>query len=480
MILQRRWMTITLALLTLSAIGSANQGEPPATTAEASPLAVYHDDPEHLWNRLHRMLFGREWGYDTVFGLDDTQLLYWGNTEHLIEGVSHGETIAMLDEFLDENGETLIEDPLKRAILQRDLWTLFDWTIKSQVWNSNETREVRLAAHKLALQKRLVAVMRRIALTAEQIEALPDNYSLAAQSGAYPSEADTVTRGAPYLPPDLLNEETGPWVRIFGAGADRGAELHVRHMDGRSLFWVYLRTPGGRDATWDYLVKLRDFGRPYEAITLDRDSDQSLLGLSSRISSHTNVIESSELPQLPAGSQAALVEQALLIDHTGAIRPTRLTLKVQLRVFKDFEKREPADPVYELRLYRRALFGGQSGGLVAMGVEDRVFPGFGAHDFDAFQWRRNQSRNRDPSMMEALRCTSCHGHNGIYSFNSRHRIIGLPGRSMPQQGLNQTFRGESVTEDKPLPRSYDESAAIHWKKQQYSWGRLEGLWMNVE
>ena len=412
--------------------------------------------------------------------LDDTQLLYWGNTEQLIEGVSHVEAIAILDEFLGEDGEVLIEEPMKRAILQRDLWALFDWSIRSRVWNSNETRENQLALHKLALQKRLVAVMKRIALTAEQIKALSDNYSLAAQSRAYPREADTVESGAPYLPPDLLNEETGPWVRIYGAGADWGAERHVRHMGGRSLFWVYLRTPGGREATWDYLVKLRDFGRPYEAITLDRSADQSPRRLTSLLLTHTNVMESSELPQFPEGSQAALVEQALLIDDTGTIKPTRVTLKVQLRVFKDFEKRDPADPVYELRLYRRALFARQSGGLVAMGVEDKVFPGFGMHDFDAFQWRRNQSPNRGPSMMEALECTSCHGDNGIYSFNSRHRIIGLPGRSMPQQGLGRSTQSGPVSSDNPVPRSSDVNQAIHWKKQQYSWGRLEGLWMNVE
>jgi hypothetical protein len=30
--------------------------------------------------------------------------------------------IAVLEEFIDGNGERLIEDPLKRAVLQRDLW----------------------------------------------------------------------------------------------------------------------------------------------------------------------------------------------------------------------------------------------------------------------------------------------------------------------------------------------------------------------
>jgi hypothetical protein len=50
----------------------------------------------------------------------------------LTTGDSHAAGLAMLDEFLDENGESLIEDPLKRAMLQLDLWALFDWTTRAE------------------------------------------------------------------------------------------------------------------------------------------------------------------------------------------------------------------------------------------------------------------------------------------------------------------------------------------------------------
>lgn len=438
----------------------------PGVATEASSFTIYADDPEHLWNRLHRTLFGREWRDGTVYGLDDTQLLYWRTTDHLTTGDSHAAGIAVLDEFLDKNGEALIEDPLERAMLQLDLWALFDWTARGRL--------KKLSENQLRLQKRLVAVMKRIALTRDQIEALPDNYSLAVESGAFPSEVNTEKHGAPYLPPNLLDEESGPWVRIYGAGGEQGAEAHVRHADGRSLFWVYLRVPEGRDATWDYIMELRDFERPFEAVSLDREANQPVYSWSySVVTGQTNITESSELPQLPPGTQAALVEQAMLIDDSGNITPTPLTVHVQIRAHGGpLDNYAPS--FFELRLHRRALFHGRAGGFVAMGDEDEVFPGFGFHDVDAFETTSRLSR------VQALRCTGCHQQTGVYTFFSRHRIIGLPGRSMPQQGLRRNTSNKLVSRDNPLPRMYEENDAVYWKKRQYSWGRLEALWMTVE
>ncbi len=416
----------------------------PCVATEASSFTIYADDPEHLWNRLHRTLFSREWKDGTVYGLDDTQLLYWHSTKHLTTGDSHAAAVAVLDEFLDKNGEALIEDPLKRAMLQLDLWALFDWTARADAYRLNELR-----GDQLKLQKRLIAVMKRIALTREQIAALPNNYALAVDSDAFPPEADMEVFGAPYLPPDLFDEETGQWVRLYGAGGEQGTERHVRHTEGRSHFWVFLRTPGGRDATWNYMAKLRDHGR------ID------------------------DLPQFPVGTQAALVEQATLIDTTGDIVATPLTLRVQVRAYKSVQenirrRNNYGQALFELVLHRTALFNGEAGGLVAASAETETFSGFGMHDFDVFEMASVLKRPK------ALRCGSCHQGPGVNSFFSRYRITGLQDRNLYRFGILQRGFRPPVWRDRPVTRSADEESAIAWKKRQYSWGRLEALWMTVE
>src|SRR5689334_15308034 len=103
------------------------------TSVAASPanahlvLAVYHPDREHLWNRLHDSLFAREGSDGRVYGQDRLEPLIWPHSKHLLEEQSHKRAASILEEFLEQHGEKLIEDPLKRAILQRDLWLLFNW-----------------------------------------------------------------------------------------------------------------------------------------------------------------------------------------------------------------------------------------------------------------------------------------------------------------------------------------------------------------
>ena len=48
-------------------------------------------------------------------------------TKRLLEGPTHTEAVELLDEFL-AGGHALVRDPVKRAVLQRDLWAVFDWS----------------------------------------------------------------------------------------------------------------------------------------------------------------------------------------------------------------------------------------------------------------------------------------------------------------------------------------------------------------
>ena len=78
--------------------GSTSFAAPPEQPAASSKSAVYDSNPEHLWNRLHRALWvrkspdGKEYGYDRL----DPYL--WRETKHLLEGESHKQALAVLNQ----------------------------------------------------------------------------------------------------------------------------------------------------------------------------------------------------------------------------------------------------------------------------------------------------------------------------------------------------------------------------------------------
>src|SRR5262245_3205191 len=128
---------------------------------------VYDPKIDHIWNRLHRSLYVRASRNGQEYGYDELDPLLWTETKHLLTGPSHQQAIKLLDEFLYTNAAALITDPLKRAMLQRDLWAIFDWSAETPLSYQREAQ---------ALQSKLALVIRSIVLSREQIQALPDNY----------------------------------------------------------------------------------------------------------------------------------------------------------------------------------------------------------------------------------------------------------------------------------------------------------------
>jgi hypothetical protein len=66
--------------------------------------------------------------------------------------------IALLNEFVEKQGEKLIDDPHKRAVLQRDLWLVFSWLVLSKEsidkGSSRERQASLLAVLESAILKR--------------------------------------------------------------------------------------------------------------------------------------------------------------------------------------------------------------------------------------------------------------------------------------------------------------------------------------
>src|SRR5438445_576484 len=319
---------------------------------EGSPQTVtlYDPSPGHIWNRLHDVLLVREGPTGIRHGADSLDPLLWLNSKHLLAAPSHQRALRVLDEFLHTHAENLIRDPLKRAILQRDLWAVFDWAVQQRPERPGETE---YEPEKRELQARLAAVLRQIALTSKQIESLPDNYAQAVASGDFGKAYDPAHRDRAFLPPDLF-EQHGPWVAVSGY-PEPVATAHASAFS-RSSFLVFVRLPGGRKATFDYFHTLWDFPQPWIPRP-DTAPDQTVIN--------------PDLPQFPAGTEVALIRQMMLFDNQGNLVATPVTESVQIRVYRAIAK--SGQDCYEIRLSRPQLFGSKSGGLRAIASNEKEF-----------------------------------------------------------------------------------------------------------
>jgi hypothetical protein len=412
---------------------------------ELGQVTHYDSDPAHLWNRLHGALLVRTNAAGKRFGQDELDPLLWLDSKYLLVGKRHKYILSVLDEFLSSNGEKLVTAPLKRAILQRDLWAIFDWLANPQAVYALSRDEWTPAQR--ALEVRLAKAIRRLALSQEQVKKLPDNYAAAVATKAFPTSYNAAHPEMAFLPADLFKSD-GPWV-LLGDQFATAAPLHIR-VHGRSAFFVLLNLPGGRPATEAYVKALAAFPN---RLMRNKDGES---------------IFDPQLPQFPVGTQLALVREMFVIDDKGKIQPTHLIESIQLRFFRAVPKGDPAraggldgegkQDFHEFRLTRTDLFAAKNGGLHAVRSKEPEFVLLNPMPADEFE----QEDQSGPWPAPILRtCGGCHNAPGIHSMQSLRRdFVRLP--AFPQL--------------EPEERGQQEDAAMFKKWEDYSWGLLQGLW----
>lgn len=431
----------------VAATDPAHEGENDEEEKHTKTVSHFAEEPDHLWNRLYRVLYVRMGYQGEAYGSDVLDPLLWRDTTHLLEGSSHDEALRTLDEFLSRGGHTLIDDPLRRAVLQRDLWAVFDWLAHRSPPEYNQARQ--------ALRTRLARVIQRLSLGKDELERLPDTYAQAVGSGKFPAKYDPEHPERVFLPADLFQPE-GPWVCIYDTPA---APSHVKHFS-RSTFLVFIRLPGGRQAALDYFRRLNMFPNP---LLLAENPFGHLVSGDRRTRIRSELFRvNPDLPQFPAGTRTALVRRMMLIDQMGDVVPTSLCESVQLRVYREVPEGivisdrsliTKLHDAFEFSLSRQELFSGRAGGLRTVSVEAPTYSTFMSHGEADFQ---RPPRSRD--------CVTCHQGNGVHSFQSYIKFDfrqGLHGLRIPSIGAGQ-------------PRD------IHWalesKRARFDWGLLRGLW----
>ncbi len=387
---------------------------------------------------------GKEYGFDTL------DPLLWSKTNYLLSGKSHARALALADEFLRSHAERQITDAAKRAILQRDLWAVFDWADQQDQPRQAERRE---------LMARLAPIIRRLALSPEDLAALPDTYTRALQNHEFPAAYDSATPNQSFLPPDLFDPR-GPWVCLGAPDHDLAAPLHDSSFTARSVFLVFAHLPGGRDATLAYFRQLAEMKIPL-FVRAQGPWPQPMAVWNPRV------------PQFPAGTEFALVREMVLPDREGQLRLTPVTESVQIRHYTDIPKVDPmasrdvalAQRFQEpsaIELSRTLLFSGHRSGLRGVTANDDPFlilPAM-SQDFDVFEERQMHV----PTFSPFLECTGCHLGPGIQS------MMSFSFRGNPNEG---TVLSPRLTETTP----HEESEKVmEWAQTQEKWKDLLRLW----
>jgi hypothetical protein len=243
--------------------------------------------------------------------------------------------------------------PVARALMQSDLWAAYDMTY-------SYLRRVDAARSSLIL-KMLARLIRKLALSQEEIAALPDNYA----AGAHRLHL-----------PDVFGEHS-PWIEIEWSQG----RLHDSTANYRRSTRVFLN-PGSKP------IDQRTF---LEGFRDDRS------------------------PHAPLEA-VALVTQSLIIDNSGNVVPSRITTEVQVREFNlSSDGRLSKTGLAEFELSRRTMLTEPAaGGLARVDETEPAYLPASGNDYGfATGIDSSDGRARDISILGSLRarCSGCHGAN---------------------------------------------------------------------
>lgn len=309
-------------------------GELAGSLRSTEPLPLFDADRQHLWNRLFAAITVRPSRLPSVRGGppvarieggDRIEFFGWGGTTYWDEAAHLAQLDRLLDEFLANEGDKLSTDPMKRVLLQHDLWTLFDFLMDRHIARHGDL-ETRSRRNELC--RKLARAIQVLALPAEILAGLPDNYTLAVQSGRFADSHDFDPK-RDYLPPHILSD-ADEWQELDFYQAQRSEDverryvfLHMRAFQGRSYFRVFCRFPKGRPQLETYLLDLDKRGIDWRASA-----------------QHGSIMLTPGAPELPAGTEVALVQFLIALDPKGQLVPTRLVESVRLLIFKRVDGRE--------------------------------------------------------------------------------------------------------------------------------------------
>lgn len=421
-LLSREVGLVALMALVISACaiqgGLAGAQTEPDQQNPPPSAAIYDPDPNHLWNRI-LVVFYRQKIANNASARTDA--LWSGRVEEprwvgpdvldpplgyhpkfLLNDEPFAKCNALLDEFISRHGATLIHDPLKRALLQRDLWAVFD--VLAQAGQDTSipmgAMEFRVSApaplpaslekHRTILERKLAQVIRSLALSREEIGSLPDTYAAAIKSGAFSDVLESNRYN--FLPHSLFPTNSG-WHEILPVHSftQKVPEVleHTVVAGGRSVFRVFVKPLDDarhtnvlarylaqevrfREESQQHLEEWRQFwstnkiARSNLVESMRHPAEWQQVSLTNREAVENLDPKPAKSPRLlPWGTQFLLLRELICLDEEGQMVPSHVVESVQFHtVHWTGSNSDPGHMMFrEAELSRALLFQGQQGGL---------------------------------------------------------------------------------------------------------------------
>jgi hypothetical protein len=385
---------------------------------------IYDESPAHPWNKLRRTFYSHTFSNGEVYEHDAALDPPWSNWAPFYNDQAfHAQVVAILEEFLAQPEDQLQgQQPLRRAIMVRDLWPVLDAQTKKHLAKGEDA-----ADRQATLRGLLAKAMARLKLSAEEVKQLPDNYQTALEKGLFPTRFDAASPKSHFLPPDLFKAE-GAWVPFATDNDQVGAVQHITHSNYRTVFVPMMRAADDRQVTLDFL---------------------------SRYTKSRGKIA------VPDGTVLALVRRTVLPATSGELMVTPLMESLQLIVVN-----QAGDHRFKFVLDRAAMLNGGNGLRPVTEkepVDAYAFESGGLHphypNYDADGERLVFGRYAGPAsrgMPSLNNCIACHG------------------KSVGRQLFANTH-ASSV--GRAIPTTFDEQAnlILSQKQDSFSWGMYQAL-----
>jgi hypothetical protein len=276
----------------------------------------------------------------------------------------------------------------------------------------------------------------------------------------FPEKYDLANPHQAFLPPDLF-DPNGPWVCLGAPNRGLAAPAHDSSFTARSVFFVFARLPGGRDATLAYFKQLAEMKIPLFVNMQEPGWPQAM------------DVWNPAVPQFPMGTEFVLVRKMVLPDRDKQLRLTAVTENVQIRHYTDIPRVSPMasrdvalaqrfQEASEVELNRTLLFSKQHSGLRGVSASDDSFAMLPAmsQGFDSFEDPRMPNRHFSP----LAACKGCHLGPGIQS------MMSFSFRGIPSEGPVPSTRLAETTPNEETEK------VLEWAQTQEKWKDLLRLW----
>jgi hypothetical protein len=380
-------LSVVLAVMGAAPAASNPQNAPTSMRLADAPEKIYSDNPNDSWNRIFYYLFSR-WVTARMSAdfpeagpferISEIEFMHLEKSTGTFEREETGDRPIdpLYPSFLSDEGarfvlkdpvygdfkkaiqdglaDTSAHEPVARAVMQNDLWSAYDIIFRCQT--CERRRETKLPQRRLEALDLLGRLIRKMALTPEEIRALPDNYA--------------ITRAKNPLP-DLFANSGWVEVRWFPN------RLQDEAVDYRRVTRVFLKPARQPRNMQKFLDDLRPEGQ---------DQSARLDGV-------------------------ALLIQPLVIDTLGEVKPTTIASDMQIRMFEKNSQSavdKTAFGIYEIN--RKLLRDARSGFLAGVSGDAPAYLPSGGNDY-TFVSTIGLTRPEPLAVKQRTRCSFCHGED---------------------------------------------------------------------